>query len=322
MKAHLSLSLLLLVLCQGIFFNQVQSQGLTALDFEEIENVLASEGSQRILAEITSTDFDYDARILSEESSTGEQGENTNEEEAGSTDPGSDIVCSDENCDTCSSAAAGACETCKTGFEIYQGSCQTPDSSSDTQVGAFAASVRYEGDYDEFKANDGENKFIAGMAKFLNIKPSRINVKSAKPGSIIIAYEIYVLSSDTLSVAQLRQAVDTASKNNDPELNFFGGVGILNYFGSNIAVSEGGCPAGYWTDGDICQPCAEGCDTCTNGDKCNKTNVGAIVGGVLGGIALILIIVVGYMKRDVLLKGCSSLKRDRSGAYAKADNQA
>ena len=69
-----------------------------------------------------------------------------------------------------------------------------------------------------------------------------------------------------------------------------------------VLISIDGCPEGQYLDGSsVCQPCKSGCKKCKNGYECDGgSKVGAILGGVLGGLALIAIIVVVYVKRDSL----------------------
>jgi len=210
------------------------------------------------------------------------------------------IACNDAtNCNTCSNSGVAQCTACNENYSLFNGICKlTSLYDGITQTGGIVSTISFDGNLDAYTALGGNNYFAYLLATALSVDISRIEVISAKQGSVIIIYKVYTVTGSAESAEELAARITAYTASG--ALNLYGTT-VTSYGSSYISVS--GCPDGTYLDAySVCQACPDGCDTCTSGsDKCG-VNVGAIVGGVIGGVALVVIIVIIYLKRESIKK--------------------
>jgi hypothetical protein len=170
----------------------------------------------------------------------------------------------------------------------------------------------------QYTAAGGDNFFIASVSEAVGVDPEQIEVYDKQPGSIIILFRVFTVSSSSQTSTDLLAALKSASENGG--LTIFEGVETGSYSG---APTTNGCSIGQYYDESAleCKACSDDCPNCLSATECNKKSnkLGAILGGVLGGLAFILLAVILIVKKDAIF-GLGSAKSAKSAKYNLANS--
>jgi len=222
------------------------------------------------------------------------------------------------NCLTCSIANLGQCTKCEEGFDLFKGVCRDPNATPIKKAKAVKSKLRYGMTMEEYLAYGGSDYFGASLAEILKIRAEQLEVYDVQPGSVIVLFRVYTVADSTVTTDDLSASINNAFESGD--LQIFGDAGIID--APTTSVSAGECALGQYEDSTgTCQNCSEDCLNCISATECNKKDhkLGAILGGVLGGLAFILVIAVLILKKDALLS-LGSAKSARSTKYNLANS--
>jgi len=230
-------------------------------------------------------------------------------------------ACSDnnENCLSCSGYLRGQCTQCAEGYTLSKkGFCKSDSAPEVVKGPAVKSKLRFGMTMDDFTAYGGNNYCANMLADALKVDADQVDCYDVQPGSVIILFRVFTVAGSTVTTDNLASSITDAF--NSGSLNIFGDAGILD--APTTSISETDCGLGQYEDSTgTCQNCSEDCPNCTSATECNKKShrLGAILGGVLGGLAFILIIVVLVAKKDALMN-LGSAKSGRSTKYNLANS--
>jgi len=146
--------------------------------------------------------------------------------------------CNDDNCDTCSSAAAGSCTVCKIGYSLLDSdkSCATSTTKIVIQL---SATIRYEMTMADYVKNGGASKWIVYAAFVLGIPAKNIKITAAREGSVILDFVIGDPDAGSYEDQQknlkdIKATLDKAVKNGDMK---YEGAVILNFESGIVSAS-------------------------------------------------------------------------------------
>jgi len=154
--------------------------------------------------------------------------------------------------------------------------------------------------FDTYTKYGGASYFVNALGAKLTHAVDQIEVTRTQIGSVIVLFNLFTNDADLISKEDLAIKIKKAMA--DGSLDLYGGAVIMD--SNAVILLPNGCPSGQYYDSAnyVCKDCTD--DIC--GKK--KSKLGAILGGVLGGLAFIIVIGVLIWKKDVLLAKMRSNK--------------
>jgi len=153
--------------------------------------------------------------------------------------------------------------------------------------------MRFDMTLDTYNTYGGANYFVNALSDKLSYPADQIEVSGTQIGSVIVLFNLFANEASTLTKEELAVKIQDAMAAGN--LGLFGGAVVMD--SNAVVLLPNGCPSGQYYDSAnyVCKDCTD--DTC--GKK--KSKLGAILGGVLGGLAFIVVVGVLIWKKDVLL---------------------
>jgi len=141
---------------------------------------------------------------------------------------------------------------------------------------------------------------VNALSDKLKYPADQIEVLRTQVGSVIVLFNLFANEGETITKEDLAIQIQKAMAAGS--LDLYGGAIVMD--SNAVVLLPNGCPSGQYYDSAnyVCKDCTD--DTC--GKK--KSKLGAILGGVLGGLAFIVVIGVLIWKKDALLAKMRSNK--------------